>query len=261
MFVSRITQFEEFMSGHSKWATTKHKKAANDSKRGKIFTKIIREISVAARIGGGDPVSNPRLRTVLLKARAANMPADNIARAIKKGTGELEGVSYEEVTYEGFGPGGVALLIDVLTDNRNRTVAEVRHILGKHNGNLGENGSVSYMFDRRGMLAFNRAEVSEDTLMEAALEAGAEDVAEEGETLEVLTSPQEFEAVKTSLEEAGLVPVTAEVTYVPQTRVPLDEKSGVQMLRLLDALDDNDDVTDVYSNDDIPDAVIEQYQG
>jgi YebC/PmpR family DNA-binding regulatory protein len=249
------------MSGHSKWATTKHKKAANDSKRGKIFTKIIREISVAARMGGGDPASNARLRTVLVKARAANMPADNITRAIKKGTGELGGVSYEEVTYEGFGPGGVALLIDVLTDNRNRTVAEVRHILGKHNGNLGENGSVSYLFDRRGMLTFNRSEVNEDALMEAALEAGAEDVTGEGDTLEVLTSPQDFEAAKSGLEEAGFVPTTAEVTYVPQMRVPLDDKSGVQMLRLLDALDDNDDVTEVYSNDDIPDAVIEQYQG
>jgi YebC/PmpR family DNA-binding regulatory protein len=249
------------MSGHSKWATTKHKKAANDSKRGKIFTKIIREISVAARIGGGDPASNARLRTVLLKARAANMPADNITRAIKKGTGDLAGVSYEEVTYEGFGPGGVALLIDVLTDNRNRTVAEVRHILGKHNGNLGESGSVSYLFDRRGMLTFNSAEVDEEALMEAALEAGAEDVADEGDTLEVLTSPQEFETVKSGLEAAGFIPATAEVTHVPHTRVSLDDKTGLQMLKLLDALDDNDDVTDVYSNDDIPDAVIEQYQG
>jgi YebC/PmpR family DNA-binding regulatory protein len=249
------------MSGHSKWATTKHKKAANDSKRGKIFTKIIREISVAARMGGGDPTSNPRLRTVLVKARAANMPADNITRAIKKGTGELAGVCYEEVTYEGFGPGGVALLIDVLTDNRNRTVAEVRHILGKHHGNLGESGSVSYLFDRRGILTFNRTEVDEDALIEAALEAGAEDVAGEGDTLEVLTSPQEFEAVKGGLEAAGLVPTTAEITFVPQTRVLLDDKTGPQMLKLLDALDDNDDVTEVYSNDDIPDAVIEQYQG
>lgn len=249
------------MSGHSKWATTKHKKAANDSKRGKIFTKIIREISVAARMGGGDPTSNPRLRTVLVKARAANMPADNITRAIKKGTGELAGVCYEEVTYEGFGPGGVALLIDVLTDNRNRTVAEVRHILGKHHGNLGESGSVSYLFDRRGMLTFNRTEVDEDALIEAALEAGAEDVAGEGDTLEVLTSPQEFETVKGGLEAAGLVPTTAEITFVPQTRVLLDDKTGPQMLKLLDALDDNDDVTEVYSNDDIPDAVIEQYQG
>ena len=170
-------------------------------------------------------------------------------------------MSYEEVTYEGFGPGGVALLIDVLTDNRNRTVAEVRHILGKHNGNLGESGSVSYLFDRRGVLTFNRSEVSEDALMEAALEAGAEDVTDEGDTLEVLTAPQDFEAVKGGLDEAGFVATTAEVTYVPQTRVPLDDKSGVQMLKLLDALDDNDDVTDVYSNDDIPDAVIEQYQG
>jgi YebC/PmpR family DNA-binding regulatory protein len=249
------------MSGHSKWATTKHKKAANDAKRGKIFTKIIREISVAARCGGGDPASNARLRTVLLKAKAANMPADNISRAIKKGTGELEGVNYEEVSYEGFGPGGAALLIDVLTDNRNRTVAEIRHTLNKYNGNLGENGCVSYLFDRRGMLTFTRVEIDEDALMEAALEAGAEDISEEGDTLEVLTSPEDFETVKEGLEAAGLVPATAEVTYVPQTRVPLDDKTGPQMLKLLDALDDCDDVTDVYSNDDIPDDVIEQYQG
>jgi len=249
------------MSGHSKWATTKHKKAANDSKRGKIFTKIIREISVAARSGGGDPASNARLRTVLLKAKAANMPADNITRAIKKGTGELEGVNYEEVTYEGFGPGGAALLIDVLTDNRNRTVAEIRHTLNKYSGNLGENGCVSYLFDRRGMLTFTRDEIDEDALMEAALEVGAEDISEEGDTLEVLTSPEEFEAVKEGLETANFVPVAAEVTYVPQTRVPLDDKTGPQMLRLLDALDDCDDVTDVYSNDDIPDHIIEQYQG
>jgi len=249
------------MSGHSKWATTKHKKAANDSKRGKIFTKIIREISVAARSGGGDPASNARLRTVLLKAKAANMPADNITRAIKKGTGELEGVNYEEVTYEGFGPGGAALLIGVLTDNRNRTVAEIRHTLNKYSGNLGENGCVSYLFDRRGMLTFTRAEIDEDALMEAALEAEAEDISEEGDTLEVLTAPEEFETVKEGLEAAGFVPVAAEVTYVPQTRVPLDDKTGPQMLRLLDALDDCDDVTDVYSNDDIPDHIIEQYQG
>ena len=249
------------MSGHSKWATTKHKKAANDAKRGKVFTKIIREISVAARSGGGDPNSNARLRTVLLKAKAANMPADNISRAIKKGTGELEGVNYEEVTYEGFGPGGVALLIDVLTDNRNRTVAEIRHLLNKYNGNLGENGCVSYMFDRRGLLTYARGEVNEDALMEAALEVGAEDVSEEGDTLEVLTAPEEFDAAKEGLEAAGFVPTDAEVTYVPQTRVPLDDKSGPQMLKLLDALDDCDDVTGVYSNDDIPDQVIEDYQG
>ena len=249
------------MSGHSKWATTKHKKAANDAKRGKVFTKIIREISVAARSGGGDPNSNARLRTVLLKAKAANMPADNISRAIKKGTGELEGVNYEEVTYEGFGPGGVALLIDVLTDNRNRTVAEIRHLLNKYNGNLGENGCVSYMFDRRGLLTYARGEVNEDALMEAALEVGAEDVSEEGDTLEVLTAPEEFDAAKEGLEAAGFVPTDAEVPYVPQTRVPLDDKSGPQMLKLLDALDDCDDVTGVYSNDDIPDQVIEDYQG
>ena len=249
------------MSGHSKWATTKHKKAAIDAKRGKIFTKIIREISVAARIGGGDPAGNPRLRAVLAKAKAANMPADNITRAIKKGTGELEGVTYEEVTYEAFGPGGVAILIEVLTDNRNRTVAEIRHILTKHNGNLGESGSVSYLFERRGVIAFAREGLDEDALMEAALEAGAEDVVEEGEAIEVLTAPGEMEQVKEGLEAAGFTARDASVAMVPKTRVAVDEKTGTALLKLFDALDDSDDVNEVYSNEDIPEEVLAAYEG
>ena len=249
------------MSGHSKWATTKHKKAAIDAKRGKIFTKIIREISVAARMGGGDPDANPRLRTILLKAKGANMPADNITRAIKKGTGELEGVTYEEVTYEAFGPGGVAILMEILTDNRNRTVAEIRHILTKHNGNLGESGSVSYLFERRGVVTFARGEVDEDALMEAALEAGAEDVVEEGESMEVLTVPGDVEQVKEALEAAGFTAQEAAVAMVPKTRVAVDEKTGVALLRLFDALDDSDDVNEVYSNEDIPDEVLASYEG
>jgi len=249
------------MSGHSKWATTKHKKAAIDAKRGKVFTKIIREISVAARIGGGDPDSNPRLRTILLKAKAANMPADNIARGIKKGTGELEGVTYEEVTYEAFGPGGVAILMEILTDNRNRTVAEIRHIFTRYNGNLGESGSVSYLFDRKGVITFARAEVDEDALMEAALEAGAEDVVEEGESMEVYTVPAEVEQVNEALAAAGFTAQEAAVAMVPKTRVAVDEKTSVALLRLFDALDDSDDVNEVYSNEDIPDEVLASYEG
>ncbi|RMF78758.1 MAG: YebC/PmpR family DNA-binding transcriptional regulator [Nitrospirae bacterium] len=249
------------MSGHSKWATTKHRKAAVDAKRGKIFTKLIREISVAARLGGGDPAANPRLRAVLAKAKAANMPQDNITRAIKKGTGELEGVTYEEVTYEAFGPGGVAILIEALTDNRNRTVAEVRHILTKHNGSLGENGSVSYLFERRGVITFDREGLDEDALMEAALEAGAEDIAEERENLEVLTAPGELEPVKEALEAAGFTPTHAAVAMVPKTRVSVDEKTGMALLKLFDALDESDDVNEVYSNEDIPDEVLAKYEG
>ncbi|HBB40574.1 MAG: YebC/PmpR family DNA-binding transcriptional regulator [Nitrospirae bacterium CG18_big_fil_WC_8_21_14_2_50_70_55] len=249
------------MSGHSKWATTKHKKAAIDSKRGKVFTKILREISVAARIGGGDPAGNPRLRAILLKAKAANMPAENIVRGIKKGTGELEGVTYEEVTYEGFGPGGVAILIEGLTDNRNRTVAEIRHAFTRYNGNMGENGSVSYLFDRRGVITFARGEVDVDGLMEAALEAGAEDVVEEGESVEVRTAPAEMERVKEGLEAAGFTAQEATVAMVPKTRVPVDEKTGHTLLRLFDALDDSDDVNEVYSNEDIPDEVLASYEG
>jgi len=249
------------MSGHSKWATTKHKKAAIDSKRGKVFTKILREISVAARIGGGDPAGNPRLRAILLKAKAANMPAENIVRGIKKGTGELEGVTYEEVTYEGFGPGGVAILIEGLTDNRNRTVAEIRHAFPRYNGNMGENGSVSYLFDRRGVITFARGEVDVDGLMEAALEAGAEDVVEEGESVEVRTAPAEMERVKEGPEAAGFTAQEATVAMVPKTRVPVDEKTGHTLLRLFDALDDSDDVNEVYSNEDIPDEVLASYEG
>ncbi len=246
------------MSGHSKWATIKHKKSAVDAKRGKIFTKLIKEITVAARIGGGDQASNPRLRTVVLKAKDVNMPADNIKRAIQKGTGELPGVNYEEFAYEGYGPGGVAVLVEVLTDNKNRTVAEVRHIFSKHNGNLGENGCVAWMFQTRGLIAVAKEKVEEDRLMELALEVGAEDVQDGGDTFEVTMDPADFEAVKKSLEEAGLELSLAEITKIPNTTVRLEGKEAEQMLKLLAALEDNDDVNAVHANFDIDDEVIER---
>jgi len=246
------------MSGHSKWATIKHKKSAVDAKRGKIFTKLIKEITVAARIGGGDQASNPRLRTVVLKAKDVNMPADNIKRAIQKGTGELPGVNYEEFAYEGYGPGGVAVLVEVLTDNKNRTVAEVRHIFSKHNGNLGENGCVAWMFQTRGLIAVAKEKVEEDRLMELALEVGAEDVQDGGDTFEVTMDPADFEAVKKSLEEAGLELSLAEITKIPSTTVRLEGKEAEQMLKLLAALEDNDDVNAVHANFDIDDEVIER---
>jgi YebC/PmpR family DNA-binding regulatory protein len=246
------------MSGHSKWATIKRKKSATDAKRGKIFTKVIKELTVAARMGGGDPVSNPRLRAVMLKAKDVNMPADNIKRAIQKGTGELPGVSYEEISYEGYGPAGVAVLVEVLTDNKNRTVSEVRHIFSKHNGNLGENGCVAWMFQTRGLMAVDKPTVSEDRLMELALEAGAEDVKDAGESFEVTTDPSDFEDVKKQLEEAGLTMSLAEITKIPNSMVHLEGKEAEQMLKLLAALEDNDDVNAVHANFDIDDEVIER---
>jgi len=246
------------MSGHSKWATTKHKKAAVDAKRGKIFTKISKELTVAARLGGGDPGANPRLRLAMDKGRAVNMPADNIKRAIQKGTGELPGVSYDEVAYEGYGPAGVALLIDVLTDNKNRSVADIRHILGKHGGNLGESGCVAWIFETKGYILVPKAGTDEDTLMGIALDAGAEDLkSEDEENFEVLTDPSDFEAVRTAIEEAGLKPVSAEVTKLPKNDVKLEgEKEASQMVRLMEALEDHDDVQDVYANFDIPDELM-----
>jgi len=246
------------MSGHSKWATIKHKKSAVDAKRGKVFTKLIKEITVAARIGGGDQASNPRLRTVVLKAKDVNMPADNIKRAIQKGTGELPGVSYEEFIYEGYGPGGAAVLVEVLTDNKNRTVAEVRHVFSKHNGNLGENGCVAWMFQTRGLIAIEKAKVEEDRLMELALEAGAEDVQDGGDTFEVTMDSADFEDVKKSLEDSGLELALAEITKIPSTTVRLEGKEAEQMLKLLAALEDNDDVNAVHANFDIDDEVIER---
>ncbi len=245
------------MSGHSKWATTKHKKAAVDAKKGKIFSKLSKELTVAARIGGGDPASNPRLRLVTEKARESNMPFDNIKRAIQKGTGELPGVSYEETVYEGYGPGGVAILIDIMTDNKNRTVPELRHIITKNGGKPGESGSVSWMFHKKGYILVDKKKVDEETIMAIALDAGAEDVksSEEEENYEIITDPQDFEKVMKFLE--GKIEIAhAEITMLPQSYVKLDGKDAEQMARLIEAIEDHDDVQNVYSNFDIPDEAL-----
>lgn len=238
------------MSGHSKWATIKHKKGALDAKRGKIFTRLIKEITVASRMGGGDPNMNPRLRLAVDKAYENNMPKDNVERAIKKGAGGLEGTNYEETTYEGYGPGGTAVLVEVMTDNRNRTVSDVRSIFTKCNGNMGESGCVSWLFDKKGLLVFPKS-VDFDSLFEAAIEAGADDVADEEEQFEVLTDPTAFHQVKTALEGAGFKADSAEITMIPQTMVKLDGKNAENMLKLMDRLEDNDDVQNVYANFDI----------
>jgi YebC/PmpR family DNA-binding regulatory protein len=239
------------MSGHSKWSSIKHKKALKDAKRGKAFTKFIKEITVAARMGGGDINANPRLRTAVITARQNSMPADNIDRAIKKGTGELEGVTYDEVTYEAYGPGGVAILVQALTDNRNRTVAELRSVFQKHGGDLGVSGCVAWMFTKRGLITVERAGADEDRVMEVALEGGADDVRDAGDILEILTSPEQFEAVKGALEKAQVAIASAEVTMVPQSTVALSGKHAEQMVRLLEVLDDHEDVQSVSSNMDI----------
>lgn len=244
------------MSGHSKWSSIKHKKAATDAKRGKIFTKLIKEITVAARMGGGDMDANPRLRTAIAAAKNENMPKDNIDRAIKKGTGELEGVNYEESIYEGYGPGGAAVLVESLTDNKNRTVAEVRHIFSKNGGSLGENGCVAWMFDKKGYIVVEAEATDEDTLMEAALEAGAEDVREDAGNFEVITTPEELEAVKQAVEDAKIPTVTAEITMLPQTTTDLIGKNAEQMMRLMEMMEDCDDVQKVYTNADIPEEVL-----
>lgn len=245
------------MSGHSKWATTKHKKAAVDAKRGKIFTKIGKEITVAARLGGGDPDGNPRLRTAVVNAKSVSMPSDNIKRAIQKGTGELPGVAYEEITYEGYGPNGVAIIIEVMTDNRNRTVAEIRHTMEKLGKGMGENGCVSWMFHKKGYIVVARAKADEEKLMSLALDAGAEDLQTEDENFVITTPPNDFEKVKKALEDAGVPLEIAEITMLPQTYVKLEkEKEAGQMLRLMEALEDNDDVQNVYANFDIPDEVM-----
>lgn len=238
------------MSGHNKWSTIKHKKGAADAKRGKIFTKLIKEISVAAKIGGGDPGGNPRLRTAIDKAKAENMPKDNIERAIKKGTGGMEGVVYEEIVYEGYGPGGVAVLVEVLTDNRNRSVSDIRSIFTKCNGNMGEAGCVSWLFDKKGLIVFSR-QTDFEKLFEVALEAGADDVADEEEQYEVLTDPATFIEVRETLEKAGFKYESAETTMIPQTMVKLDGKNAENMLKMMDRLEDNDDVQNVYANFDI----------
>lgn len=241
------------MSGHSKWASIKHKKGALDAKRGKIFTKIIKEITVAAKIGGGDPEANPRLRTAILKAKSENMPKDNIERAIKKGTGDLEGVDYVELTYEAYGPGGVAVMIDALTDNKNRTAADVRSVLTKSGGNLGESGCVSYLFQRKGIITYNSSEYSEDQIFELALDAGAEDVKSEGDVIEVITSPDDFVMVLEALQANDLKEISAEVTKIADTMVTLDNEKTAKALRLIDRLEDLDDVQSVSTNLDIPD--------
>ncbi len=251
------------MSGHSKWSTIKHKKAAQDAKRSKVFTRILKEVVVAARLGGGDPGGNPRLRHALLEAKARNVPGDNIDRAIKKGTGELEGVSYEEVTYEGYGPGGVAVLVETLTDNRNRTVSEVRHLFAKHGGNLGDNGCVAWMFHRRGFFAFDRAVmeesgIDEEALVELALELEAEDFSVEEDSFNVYTSVEAFHAAKDEVEERGFVTGLAQLTMEPQNLVRVEEAVAGRLVRLIDALEDQDDVQHVWANFDLDDELLER---
>jgi YebC/PmpR family DNA-binding regulatory protein len=239
------------MSGHSKWSTIKRKKGAADAKRGKIFTKLIREIATAARIGGGDPNSNPRLRLAADKARAANMPKDNIERAIKKGLGAQEGEAYEEVVYEGYGPGGTAIYIETLTDNKNRTVGELRHVLTKHGGNLGASGCVAYLFEKKGVVSIARQGLEMDTLLEVALEAGADDVQEAGDSIDVITRPADFEAIRRALEARGFRPTHAEIIMQPASVVKLEGDEAESMLRIADALEDLEDVQSVYANFDI----------
>jgi len=245
------------MSGHSKWASIKHKKGAIDAKRGKVFTKLIKELTVAARIGGGDPNGNARLRSAMAAAKAENMPKDNIERAIKKGTGELEGVNYEEVSYEAYGPGGVAVLISCLTDNKNRTVADLKHIFDRHGGALGEPGSVSWIFVKKGLIVFDQDKADEEKIMEIALDAGAEDVRQSGSQFEVVMDPSDFEAVKKAFDDAKIPYSLSEITMIPQNTVRLEGKKAEQVLNLIEALEDNDDINNVYANFDIPDEVIE----
>ncbi len=241
------------MSGHSKWSSIKHKKGAADAKRGKIFTQLIRELSAAARLGGGSPDANSRLRLAIEKARSQNMPKENIDRAIKKGTGELEGESFEEFRYEGYGPGGVAVIVEVLTDNRNRTVSEIRHIFSKGGGNLGASGCVAYLFDKKGVLIYAHEGLDVDAVMDAAIEANALDVIEEGDAVQVQTSPEAFESVKAALEAKGFVPESAELSMAPQTTLKLTGKEAQAMLKLFEVLDDHEDVKQVYANFDIAD--------
>lgn len=239
------------MSGHSKWASIKHKKGAADARRGKLFTRIIKELTVAARDGGGEPDTNPRLRTVIADAKAANMPADNIKRAIRRGTGEEPGVSYEEVTYEAYGPGGAALLIQCMTDNTNRAVGEIRHLLSKHNGNLGTTNSVAWMFEKRGHIVVEKASVDEEALMNTAIEAGADDFKDDGEHWEILTSPDMFDEIREAIVTTDVQPVSAEVAMLPQNLVKVEGKAAQQIMKLMDVLEDQDDVQHVWSNFDI----------
>jgi len=249
------------MSGHSKWASIKHKKGKEDAKRGKIFTKLIRELTVAAKGGGADPDNNPRLRQAILTAKQNSMPKDNIDRAIKKGAGGAEGGDFIDITFEGYGPAGVALLVKVLTDNRNRTVAEIRHLLDRHNGKMGETGCVNWMFDQRGVITIEKSAIDEDALMDIALDAGAEDVREAGDVWEVVTSVADYEPVRLALEAKGIAMTSSELAMVPQTTIDLTGKDAEQMIRLIDALEDQDDVQNVYANFDISEKELEAIAG
>ena len=250
------------MSGHSKWSSIKHKKAATDAKRGKVFSKLAKEISVAAKTGGGDPSANPRLRTVLAKAKSVNMPSANVEKAIKKGTGELPGVIYEETGYECYGPGGVAILATALTDNKNRTVAELRHLMGKHIGSLTEAGSVAWIFEKKGLVVVPKSAVEEDDLLEVALEAGAEDVkGEDEESYEILTDPRELAAIKKQIENRGIAIESASLAMIPKTTVELAGKEARQTLTLIELLEDHDDVQEVYANFDIPNEILAEIAG
>src|ERR1700704_3034216 len=248
------------MSGHSKWATIKHKKGALDAKRGKIFTRLIKEIAMAAK-SGGDPDMNPRLRTAILAAKSENMPADNIKRAIQRGTGELPGTTYEEFVLEGYGPGGVALLAEISTDNRNRTVSEIRHVFGKNNGNMAAAGAVAYMFHKKGDIIIPKSAAKEDDLMNIILEAGGEDLKDDGENWEILTAPSAYESVLEAVKKAGITPVSSSVSMVPDTYIKLEGQQAAQMIRLMEALEDNDDVQNVHANFDIDEKLLEEVAG
>jgi len=245
------------MSGHSKWHTIKHKKGAADAKRGKVFTRIIKELTVAARAGGGDVDSNPRLRTIVAEAKSVNMPADNIKRAIQRGTGELPGVSYDEITYEGYGPGGAAIIIETLTDNKNRTVGELRHMLGKYGGNLAAENSVAWMFDKKGYIVVDKSKADEETWMAAAIDAGADDMRDDGDSWEIMSTPDVFQTVLDAVKALKVEPAAAEIAMLPQNYVKLEGKPAQQMVKLMEALDDHDDVQHVWSNFDISEKEIE----
>jgi len=245
------------MSGHSKWHTIKHKKGAADAKRGKVFTRIIKELTVAARAGGGDPDMNPRLRTIVADAKSVNMPQDNIKRAIQRGTGELPGVNYEEITYEAYGPGGAAVIVETLTDNKNRTVGEIRHVLGKHGGTLAAENSVTWMFDKKGYIVVEKTKADEDTLMAAAIDAGADDLRDDGEAWEIVSAPDAFQKVLEAVKKLGIEPGAAEIAFLPQNYVKLEGKPAQQMIKLMEALEDHEDSKKVWSNADIEEKEIE----
>lgn len=247
------------MAGHNKWSSIKHKKSAADAKRGKLFAKLIKEITVAARMGGGDADANPRLRHAIHQAKSNNMPKDNLERAIKKGTGELEGVNYEEIVYEGYGPGGVAVLVECLTDNKNRSIADIRHIFSKAGGNVGTDGCVAWMFDKKGLISVSKQDADEEILVEVALDAGAEDIKEAETTFDIITAPSDFDAIKDAIDTARISYEVAEITMIPQNTAKVEGKEAEQMIKFMEALDDSDDVQKFYSNADIPDEVFESF--